>query len=949
MQSEYSFVLINFPCIYSPPCYLDGGAHRKSTMDRLIEIAVPNSASTTVKGDLLEELAKDLLQAQGYTVTTKLRITGAELDLLCNHKVNGKQIYVECKAYRSNIDAPTLRQLWGTVDCNEYSEGWLISTADFGKDARGFVHEWKKKSKEKSQRMSFYTPDVVLDSLESANVIVKDPKEKAIETFGDVDRIGASVLIVSPFGRHWAIFILNGGVADSALIYSAKTGNLVTDDAILKNFHTLDSSVNLCDLSVYKKYIAPSHQIASISEVTSVVEIQTGDSWDDYRPARPKDFIGRKEYLSEIFGFLSDIQAEITTTRIFSITGNSGLGKSSLIAQLRQKSRNKRNQNKFYVFAVDVRGARGPSYIMASLLAALKAAQSAGFGCDISLKIDNPESPLSSDSISQYLESLKASDKVICLVFDQFEELYSKPELFPVFEAAKNLMFDVAGKKGNLCLGFAWKSDFTSQGDHPAYHMWHSLNDYRKNYKLDIFNSAEISASLTLFEKQINQKIKSDLRHQISTSCQGFPWLLKKLCINLYDGIQKSGNQGVFNGTLDVGKLFQSDVEQLTSSERTCLTLIAEKAPADWSEIIDIAGVSALNGLLHRRLVVRSGDRLNVYWDIFKDYLISGKTPSLSFNYIPTNEFYSVTKLAKSLIKDTAVSAADLSHSVALSERTILNIGADLVMFGIAERDTNGFKLAQGMKEATESEVLLKLRERFDLHSVKIELYKNPTGSIIDIDGITEALKVLLPKANHDSRTWSTYAKRLARFLSLVGYLVPKGKSWIIRDLGRPVSSSTISQRGTRTGGALFAPLSSPIHTIEGLSGIGSEGVNLESDYSKEHRNSIAILRRFQLILVSGRMISVNHAAVERAGGAAEAIWSAAKNEETLIKCLRFLEEHPEASAKEVGAYISKVGNLSWVDATTVRYGNVLRQWAKWLAEGIDKVKIPARLLNSTT
>ena len=31
--------------------------------------------------------------------------------------------------------------------------------------------------------------------------------------------------------------------------------------------------------------------------------------------------------------------------------------------------------------------------------------------------------------------------QVVCLVFDQFEELYSKPELFPVFEEAQRSSF----------------------------------------------------------------------------------------------------------------------------------------------------------------------------------------------------------------------------------------------------------------------------------------------------------------------------------------------------------------------------------------------------------------------------------------------------------------------------------------------------------------------------
>ena len=57
-----------------------------------IEIACKNDESNKQKGDLLEKLSKKLLEAQGYTVIEEIRIVGAELDLLCKHKVSGKNI-----------------------------------------------------------------------------------------------------------------------------------------------------------------------------------------------------------------------------------------------------------------------------------------------------------------------------------------------------------------------------------------------------------------------------------------------------------------------------------------------------------------------------------------------------------------------------------------------------------------------------------------------------------------------------------------------------------------------------------------------------------------------------------------------------------------------------------------------------------------------------------------
>ena len=65
-----------------------------------IEVVSTPDATSKEKGDLLEALAGDLLTAQSYRVIKQVRVTAAELDLLCEHSVSGKSIYVECKAHR---------------------------------------------------------------------------------------------------------------------------------------------------------------------------------------------------------------------------------------------------------------------------------------------------------------------------------------------------------------------------------------------------------------------------------------------------------------------------------------------------------------------------------------------------------------------------------------------------------------------------------------------------------------------------------------------------------------------------------------------------------------------------------------------------------------------------------------------------------------------------------
>ncbi|HFE3247675.1 TPA: hypothetical protein ACF3G2_004366, partial [Escherichia coli] len=151
---------------------------------------------------------------------------------------------------------------------------------------------------------------------------------------------------------------------------------------------------------------------------------------------------------------------------------------------------------------VDVRAATGPEYIYSSVLTALKLAQKNGFGDPhINLIVTNVSSPLSSDSIKYYLESLIKKKQIICVIFDQFEELYSKQELYEVFERARELLLNAAALQLNFCLGFAWKTDSTTHSEHPAYFFWHQLSDYRITRKLSPFTDIESGVAISIFEK----------------------------------------------------------------------------------------------------------------------------------------------------------------------------------------------------------------------------------------------------------------------------------------------------------------------------------------------------------------------------------------------------------------------------------------------------------------
>jgi len=910
-----------------------------------IEIAAPKSAPSKEKGDLLENLAAKLLRVQGYEVIQEIRMTAVELDLLCKHKVTKSEIYVECKGFRDNIDANILKNLAGTLMFKGYDEAWLISTGTFGKEAKGFVEEWEKKPNDQAKKLGFYTPEKTIGALIDARIISHPPQEKFNEILKSKNKFGEWLLLVTPYGEFWVGSILAGGLPNGILAFHAADNEMVMDEELLRNLAKTDTSVaNLDFLMCFS--LAAGEEIKPATLQSEVVEVQHGDSWSDYRPARPEDFIGRLKVQEKILSLLKSISKDETQTRIFAVTGDSGMGKSSLIAKIRDRSFNKHYKNQVFIFAVDMRAATSEEYIHGAILKCLLQAQENGFGSkSIEIRLTDLNRPLESESIREYLTSLEANAQVVCLIFDQFEELYSKPDLFAVFNKSKDLFLSCAALNSNICLGFAWKSDSTTHSEHPAYFLWHELSDLRLTIRLAPFTEGESESAIKLFESQIHQVLENDLKHSLISSSQGYPWLLKKLCIHVAEKLQTgSAQRELIENQLDVAQLFDIDLSSLSAPERGCLELIAQRAPVGWYEVIEISGPVTLNALLNKRLVVRSGDRINLYWDIFREYVLTQKVPVLPLTYLPGTDLTTILKIATRLSHQVQATIEDLSSQTGLSPNTIFNIGIDLATFGVIERENGKFRLSSNVTTVTPEGVLLCFREKFKRHAFTLALLKKPSNVIITIGDAIEVLKSVLPNRNFSTKTWRTYTIRLSRWLVQTGFLAHKGSGWICRDLGKvtPQNEAGRLAYGGRGRGKLFTAPASVASVEEALKWLlKRKSIGRKEQLPDGFRNAFTILRRFQLIVLQDDIFVPNLATISKAGGPLESIWACAGLEDSIIEARKYIESNPSITGKDIGKYMNKKYYLSWRQGSEMRNGNGVKQWADWIIEGHKNANIP--------
>ena len=562
------------------------------------------------------------------------------------------------------------------------------------------------------------------------------------------------------------------------------------------------------------------------------------------------------------------------------------------------------------------------------------------------MRISNPANPFESPSIQEFLTELEKRDQVICLVFDQFEELYSKPDVFGVFEATQSLLISAVAAQSSLVLGFAWKTDSTVQQDHPAYYMWHKLADHRMEVELVRFTSSEASNAITIFQKELGQKLRPDLRRQLIENSQGYPWLLKKLCIHVYDLVRYGISQSELVDTaLDIGSLFNKDLQELTAAENTCLKMIAENAPADWYEMLKFSGQEVLGGLQNKRLIIRSGDRLNLYWDIFREYVLTQTVPSIALSYLPSSpSIRAMLKVGMLLDSDESRNQAELSKLCELSEKTVGNVIRDLNMFGIVTVEQSKIKLDSSMETPNQKKILEKLRQVLKSHALTMGLSKRDPGEIITTLDIIQLLKQINPAAQHQEKTWKIYAERMGHWLFVTGYLVQIENDWKLEDQGKVNLEDINKTRKTHKIGEIntFMGDTSPVRALEALDYLrDKQPLSTEEIRQRGFRNALTVLRGLKMIKYEiGRYWFAELPGFE-SKSSLEIIWNAAKDEQTIQLVIDYLKEYPTSDGEGIGRFVSEEFKRDWSAGSARRVGNGLRQWASWVMKGTREGKIP--------
>jgi hypothetical protein len=723
-----------------------------------IQIVPEPTAIAKDKGDFFESLLRSIMETQRYRVIERINFTGTEIDLLCQHMDrDGDTALVECKARTSIASSDVKNFAYDVLVSKRAKYGFFVTTSELQHQAAGTVEELRKES-----QLTFWGPGKVIELLQHSRIVSSPPLLES-SSLTPTKRI----LLYTYVGRFWVTLLSNKIMPTHYEIVSATSPNDPVPGDALRLVADLEEAKNLNRVEASTITSVPKPSIS----FDSVAEIQEAEQWDDYRPVGSRFFVGRSDVRHKLYQFVQAPRTASSGRRVFFVESKSGWGKSSLIAELRARSRNTRNKNRLYVLAVDSRSANTGAFVSLSLAKLVSMAAKDAFVPEqfSQANIASSFDTLASIEMKSLLSWLQANKRVLILVFDQFEDVFRKSDLFQAFH---KFMMDINDGQANVIVGFSWKSEINIPIDNPAYGLWQQTRDLAEPFRLDEFLGFEVDRVLRQLEEASGHQLPSDLRRRLKESSQGFPWLTKRLSIHCYHQMQKGVSpEELVDQNLNVDLLMKEDMETLSPEEARALQLIARRGyegdPFDVAEVDEKVGGAEVYSLLNKRLIVRSGSRYNVYWDIFRDFLVEGKVPKLGESFL-LRQFPGpcLAKLELLLEHNPMTLSEILDLSFGLTEGTALNRIRELRYMGAITKQGDHYIVRASLRSVDEFRSFM--RDRLNEHVVVTALRKY-SGPSISHQAVIESLKASFKGYGFGSKTWETYASYFTAWLRYAG------------------------------------------------------------------------------------------------------------------------------------------------------------------------------------
>jgi hypothetical protein len=725
-------------------------------------------AQNQARGRLFEQLMADVLRHFGYAVDSipNVNYAGMEIDIEGRSLATGLPLYAECKAYESEIDSPKFQGFFGKYMArwlqDKRSAGLFIAIPGLNSHAKGFYRENCENNSELSIRL--LEDADVLETIFLSGVAVR-PETAARAVPEHLGSCGDWILLYSDRGCFWIQFVVppGSGIAKSLALLDAR-GESLTDKVTVD--YLLELVPELHDFDILELDARHTTRMpVAIEDVEEVVEVRGSSACFEYQfPASPEFLVGRTAVLAEVDQMTEDMLKRRTSSRGILFEANSGWGKSSVVLA----SVHRLAQAGHYPVAIDSRSASSSQFILRVVEYVI-----GKFGdFDGALDSSFPSRRVggfdaAGDAIIDIGRALESRGKILFIFLDQFENLFFLPDSL---RHVRDLLLKICDAQTNVVLGFSWKTDLVGLTNEFPYQMRDAITGSSKRITLDTFSEIETNALLDRLRSELRSRLRKDLTFFLSEFSQGYPWLLKKLCAHVkslrFAGVSQTD---IANSLLNVEELFEQDLQGLSAEEEETLRRIANAAPIGIFELGEDFNADTVQSLVNRRLIVRIGTKYDIYWDIFRDYLNSGRVPAQE-NYILRMQVGSVSKAVKILVEENRpMSVDDFKVRAGLAENSFLNVAKDMRLLGLVRVEAGQIKLQVGTQGAAnnfEEWFRASLRERLRRNRLVSRIAEElDTRSSLTLDEVALLLATSNPYISATQKTWRYYARSFADWM----------------------------------------------------------------------------------------------------------------------------------------------------------------------------------------
>jgi len=207
--------------------------------------------------------------------------------------------------------------------------------------------------------------------------------------------------------------------------------------------------------------------------------------------------------------------------------------------------------------------------------------------------------------------------------------------------------------------------------------------------------------------------------------------------------------------------------------QQEALRYIAKNGPINVSEITELFPQEVLQHLIHRHFIITVGPKVDVYWDIFKDYLNTGKI-SAEESYILRTSPRVVLSFMKVLKDKKKITLKQLSKILKRPLKSLYNIIKDIKILGLIDVHGENISPKSNFKIST-SDILVETkklaREKFFNYKILVEIQNTLVDKeILKLEEIGDIMQNLFPYIRADNKTWITYARKISEWLDFTDF-----------------------------------------------------------------------------------------------------------------------------------------------------------------------------------